>query len=282
MKLFPHLKHEDTQKLVMGTVSLVLVFILTSLVSQFVAVIATCLAAVVLISLFIMHYHREGIYHQNRFLENIQDLQFLQSQLPLRKPLPYLSGWSASPALGSRLHSLILDNKPSRILELGSGVSTVIMAYAVQQLGSGSVISLDHDAVYAEKTREELRRHHLDHLATVLHAPLIQTKIVGGHQPWYDLAGIHDLKSVDLLVVDGPPRKTAKDARLPAFEQLKDRLAPNCIVVIDDSSRSCESNSVSAWTGMANLSRNEDIPCEKGVSVRYLDQTRDAAPIRLN
>lgn len=243
-----------------------------SFISTETAVIATMVGAFTLGSLFVMHYHRETANQQVSLAEHFQDLQFLQSQLGLRKPLPYLTGWSASPALASRLYSLIEEHKPACILELGSGVSTVVMAYAIQKVGVGKLVSMDHDATYAEKTRAELQRHQLDHLVTILHTPLILTTTGGGggSQPWYDLAQIQDVAPINMLIVDGPPLSTCPDARLPAFEQLSGRLAPGCIVVIDDSIRSEEKSSLDAWSSACNVSRNEDIPSEKGVSVRYL------------
>ena len=277
MTLFSSLKHEDTQKLGLGVLLVVGLSLGAALVSEFLALWVALLSMFVIGSLFVMHYFREGIRHQQRLSEHIQDLQFLQSQLDLRKPLPYLTGWSASPALASRLHSLIVERRPLSVLELGSGVSTIVMAYAVEKNGVGHVVSIDHDEAYAQKTKAELKRHGLDHAATVVYAPLVSIGTNGSHgthgtpQLWYDLSRVSDLASVDLLVVDGPPRHTGKDARLPAVELLKSQLSSDCVVVIDDANRSCEMNSVKAWSQLCDPTLNEDIPCEKGVSVRYLN-----------
>lgn len=271
MKLFSSLKHEDTQKLGLGVLFVVGLSLVAALVSEFLALWVALITIFVVSSLFIMHYFRESIHHQQRLSEHFQDLQFLQSQLDLRKPLPYLTGWSASPALASRLYSLIVSRQPTTVLELGSGVSTVVMAYAIEKIGAGHIVSIDHEEAYAEKTKAELKRHGLDHIATVLYAPLVSIGKNETEQLWYDLSSVDDLAAVDLLVIDGPPRHTGKDARLPAVDLLKEKLSPNCVVVIDDSNRSCEMNSVEAWTQLSNTQLNEDIPCERGVSVRYLN-----------
>jgi hypothetical protein len=271
MPAFPNLKHEDTLRLIFAGFTVLLVAVSMAFFSMDIAVIATLLCIFVWSSLFIMHYHRETAKENVTLLKNFQDLQFLQSQLNLRKPLPYLTGWSASPALASRLYSLIEENKPSYILELGSGVSTIVMAYAIEKAGTGRLISIDHDEQYAQKTRDELKRHRLEKYASVVHAPLIETISNGTSQPWYDLSGLNGLANIDLLIVDGPPRQTCVDARLPAFEQLSGRLAPGCVVVIDDSDRLDEKNSLMAWSKSSDSQRNEDISCEKGISIRYFN-----------
>jgi len=279
MSSFPNLKHEDTRRLVFSVLFVGFVSVVTHLISPPWAVLAAICASVLVGILYLMHYHRSTALQIVKLSEHIQDLHFLHSRIELRKPLPYLTSWSASPALASRLYSLILKEKPEYVFELGSGVSTVVMAYAMERVGSGRVVSVDHDEVYAEKTRAELKRHQLDHLATVIYAPLSEiaskkaasgTDSGAGMTRWYDLSGVPDLNGIDMLVVDGPPLKTGKDARLPAFNQLLPFLSSGSIVVIDDSARAEEQTSVAAWTGVSDTARSEDIPSEKGVSVRFL------------
>ena len=44
--------------------------------------------------------------------------------------------------------SIIFSIKPDTILELGSGVSTIISAYCLKKIGNGKIISLDHEKEY--------------------------------------------------------------------------------------------------------------------------------------
>ena len=85
--------------------------------------------------------------------------------------------------------------------------------------------------------------------------------------PCYDMTAINDLHQIDLLVVDGPPRSSCKEARLPAFELLKDRLAPGAIVVLDDSIREDESTSVASWLAASRDGACRVVPCRKGVTI---------------
>ncbi len=265
-----NIKNDDTRRIVVCLIVLLTIALGFLQFSFRASVIATLISAFGLLGLCLMHYYRESINRHVIQAQDIQDLQFLQSKLNLRKPLPYLTGWSASPALAARLHSLVLNEKPQTILELGSGVSTIVMAYAIEARGHGRLVSIDHDAKYAQKTRNELKRHHLDHLAEVIDAPLVNVEINGKSQKWYDTRAIEQLTEINLLVVDGPPRETNKDARVPAYQFLRSKLKPGSIVVIDDSARSDEKNSVDLWTNDSDVQFNESIPSEKGVCVRVI------------
>jgi predicted O-methyltransferase YrrM len=48
--------------------------------------------------------------------------------------------------------------------------------------GHGRIISLDHDEVFAEKTRHTLRLHDLSDLVQVVYAPLVPTSV--GNATW--------------------------------------------------------------------------------------------------
>lgn len=50
------------------------------------------------------------------------------------------------------LYSYILREKPVEVLELGSGISTVVMAHALQKNGSGNITSMEESEQYAALT----------------------------------------------------------------------------------------------------------------------------------
>ena len=59
-----------------------------------------------------------------------------------------------------------------RVLELGSGLSTLIMAYAFEAAGAGMIVtSLEDHAGYAEQNAQSmLREHGLEDYASVIEA----------------------------------------------------------------------------------------------------------------
>ncbi|MFD0558298.1 putative O-methyltransferase YrrM [Stackebrandtia endophytica] len=152
------------------------------------------------------------------------------------KPFPTLAGWAASPDLLRYLFNLVHDERRSSVIECGSGVTTLVMAYAMRELGGGKVIALEHLAEFAEQTRGLLEEHGVSEWAEVYHAPLTDVKIDGQSWQWYDLTRIPE-SEYDLLVVDGPPATVGENARFPAVPMLQDRLNVDAVVVLDDHER---------------------------------------------
>lgn len=162
---------------------------------------------------------------------------------------PGTGGWAASPDLLRFLYDDVLANHRSRILECGSGASTLIMAYALRELGNGRVIALDHDARFAEHTRSVLERHKMTDWAEVRVAKLTDIEVAEESWPWYDMSQLPD-GPIDLLVVDGPPKATRQQARFPAVPLLHSRLSDDAIVVLDDHERLDEQLAGQRWVDM--------------------------------
>lgn len=198
-----------------------------------------------------------------------QQLEALQGLYWDIKPvlsLPPTRGWAGSPDFLRELASYVLASRPEVVVECSSGVSTVVTARCLQQLGKGHVYSLEHAPEYAQATRDLLARHGLSEWATVVDAPLIPTATDRGSQPWYEVTGLPVLP-IDLLVIDGPPTDTAALARYPAGPVLFDRLSASGTVFLDDADRPDERAIVDRW-----LQRHHDlelrrVACEKGLSV---------------
>ncbi|GIF18587.1 putative O-methyltransferase YrrM [Actinoplanes tereljensis] len=172
-------------------------------------------------------------------------VQLFQGFSP-RAPMPSSGGFALNPTDLLDLLHLIHTRQPRLVLELGSGTSTVWIAYALERAG-GRLVSLDHDPGYAEKTRIALAAHGLAEVAEVRDAPLRPVVVDGRTFPWYDVESVADLREVDLLLIDGPPEKTGKDARYPAMRVLEDRLADTATVIFDDAHRQDEAEALRKW-----------------------------------
>ena len=61
-------------------------------------------------------------------------------------PLPFGGSWALTPDAAAILAREIAIRRPNIIVELGSGVSTLMVGRLLQQMGCGHLISLDHDA----------------------------------------------------------------------------------------------------------------------------------------
>jgi predicted O-methyltransferase YrrM len=163
-----------------------------------------------------------------------------------RAPMPSSGGFALNPTDLLDLLHLVQTRRPKLVLELGSGTSTVWIAYALQKCG-GRLVSLDHDPGYAEKTRAMLTAHGLTDVAEVRDAPLRPVLLDGRSFPWYDTDALADVHDVDLLLIDGPPEKTGPDARYPAMRVLEDKLADTATVVFDDAHRHDEQQALRKW-----------------------------------
>jgi predicted O-methyltransferase YrrM len=165
----------------------------------------------------------------------LEALQNLNAVLPTSDVLPATRGWAASPDLLLTLVDLVITERPSLIVECGSGASTLWLALALRRFGiDGRIIALDHDPVFSGKTRDFLARHDVLDLAEVRDAPLESFSLDGETYSWYARTAWEDLAGIDLLFVDGPPAATGHQARYPALPLLNKSLSPIVTIVLDD------------------------------------------------
>lgn len=200
--------------------------------------------------------------------QQIEALLGIYAELNMVRALPPMRGWAGSPDFLRNLLLLVREKKPCVVLECSSGVSTVVLARAMQLNGSGYVHSLEHDPIYAEKTRDTLRRLGLDSFATVHTAPLVDTRLPEWEGRWYSTAALPSDITVDLLVVDGPPQATSSLARYPAVPVLMEKMCSTGTVVVDDANRGDETTIVARWLQeFGEFRKVEVLPCEKGWAV---------------
>lgn len=198
----------------------------------------------------------------------IESLLALYAEIRPEHGLPPMRGWAASPDFLRALAAQIGDGTPETVVECSSGVSTLVAAACLRRAGRGRVLSLEHDPVYAEKTRRLLRVHGLEAHAEVIDAPLVELALPGWQGQWYDASRLPAGLSIDLLVVDGPPWFSAELARYPAFPVLRDRLAPAARLLLDDADRVDERTIVERWLAAAPALTRRDAPaCEKGCAL---------------
>ncbi len=204
----------------------------------------------------LMLYHRTQIesFQHYRQLESLQNLYAI---IQPRRALPPMRLWAASPDFLVPLAEIIHTYQPRHIVELGSGTSTLISAYCLEKIGAGHITSLDHDAGFAQVTRDLLAAHGLSTWADVKDAPLVNG--------WYDLPSL--VNNVDLLIVDGPPEQAGKLTRYPALPRLFQHLNPGAIIIVDDYMRPTEYESVRRWLAEFNLQIISALPNEKGLII---------------
>ena len=172
---------------------------------------------------------------------------FLSSQFP-HVVMP-LSGYSMGANNLSVVNDILNTRKPTVIVELGSGISTILVAQWLKSQGRGRITSFDHQRLWAEKCSFYLAQNGLERFAEVRTAPLADAGLVAEPRYWYQLDDqIDDLNDIELLIVDGPPAGEANPfGRLPALYKFHERLSKNATVFIDDGSRIGERRVVEKW-----------------------------------
>ena len=160
------------------------------------------------------------VYHQFEAVEQLLPL------LKLSAPLPPSRGWAASPDFLLTLAHVTRKVKPRLTVELGSGISTLVLAKS----GAKKIVSLDHSVEFGTQTKEMLSSHGVRGVDIRIH----ELETYPGGYKWYAKSTYKGLSKIDLLVIDGPPSSTNPDARYPAFEHLIPLLSPKATVILDD------------------------------------------------
>lgn len=151
----------------------------------------------------------------------------------------------------TNLH-IVLDllnvKKPNLVVELGSGISTILAAYWLKEHKKGEIISFEHSNKWAEKCSFYLKYHGLEDIAEVRSVPLGFCKLLDHELNWYQLDNkIQDMRDIDILIVDGPPADKNPLARLPALPKFYDLLKNDALIFLDDGNRDGERRIVKEW-----------------------------------
>jgi len=199
---------------------------------------------------------REQIWHSYRQSEALQQLFTL---LKFNAAIPPTRSWAASPDLLLTIAELARTHKPRLVVELGSGVSTLIVAKA----GGRKVISIDNSDEFAGKTRDLLKEHKVRGVE-------VRVAALKPHKSgvdWYDTTKLSSLAKIDMLIIDGPPGSKNPDARKPALTELIKKLSPKAIVIIDDVKRTGERDLAEAFAKALPNHSLTILDHEKGTAV---------------
>ena len=234
----------------------------------------TCSGFVVLLLILRREFWRQRrqdleLLHRHR--DEMQRQIWLSSRVSPRLPLPPRKGNEARRDLLNAAWDIIRSERPKHVLELGSGLSTLVMAYALEANGAGKLQSLENHAETAASTRRLLSEHKLQTYALLLDAPLRQVDVGGESYNWYYLPDYRSLAPIDLLFVDGPEGALATMSRYPALPILRDCLAHNAVILVDDTYREDEGLMLNRWLeAFPNLERDDRFESEEFAVLRFV------------
>lgn len=155
--------------------------------------------------------------------------------------LPHLGSWKADVGFLRHIVREIARLRPTHVVELGAGASSLVAARALQIHGGGRLHSFDQHGGFVDATRQWLADHALD--IDIRHAPLTHESADWPGR-WY--AVDHLPERIDLLIIDGPPWSVHPLVR-GAADSLFSRLSPGAVVLLDDAARPGERLVARRW-----------------------------------
>jgi predicted O-methyltransferase YrrM len=191
----------------------------------------------------------------NEFLADILATNYLA---PLSTSYLPWSEYAMRPSGLIQVLNDILLNHRSLILECGGGISTFYIARLLKDRG-GHLYTIEHNQKWLDFLQDSLQKEGIDHLVTLIYAPLTSTDLSLENTPWYNLESINKElfkeQKIDFLLVDGPPAyaEHIKYSRYPAVPYFLPLLADNFTIVIDDVNRNGEQEIVKRWQKILNL-----------------------------
>jgi SAM-dependent methyltransferase/predicted O-methyltransferase YrrM len=165
-----------------------------------------------------------------------------------------LGGWALCAETVEYLIEKIEEDRPSAILEFGSGTSSLALAWIMTRLHGDSsmprVYSIDQSADHIEQTRAVLERHHLVGTVRFHHAELVLQTIGSRVARCYNLTGevleqFFGGVRPDLILIDGPAGESGiRFGTVPLVSEFVD---PNAVVIVDDGLRDSELDTADQW-----------------------------------
>lgn len=155
------------------------------------------------------------------------------------------------------------------ILECGSGLTTLLIGAVAQK--SGNVLcSLEHHSVWGNRVALFLKRYRID----TVHMHVRPLKEYGDFT-WYEPPAELTPENYALVICDGPPGAT-RGGRYGLIPVMKSRLAPGCVILLDDADRVQEQEIAKRWAQELNA-RYETLGAVKPYIRLELHRNEDAA-----
>ena len=168
--------------------------------------------------------------------------------------------WSLAIDSIDLLERHLQQHRPPRVLELGSGISTLSLAVFLKELmpeTSGPLVfSIEQGEEDVAKTTELLEKYGLLDLVKIIHCPLAECEVLGQKTQCYDfdpakLSEAFGGAQFRFLLIDGPYGDPG--CRIATLPRLLDYLEPGAEFLMDDALRDSELDIAEAWASMPEV-----------------------------
>ncbi|KAA9381404.1 class I SAM-dependent methyltransferase [Microbispora cellulosiformans] len=182
-----------------------------------------------------------------------KDLLAMQALAPLSSAyLPWSPSAMRPSGVVTVLNEIVIHERRT-IVELGAGVSSCYIGRLLRQR-EGRLWTVEHDERWADVVERLLAREGLSDVVTVVRAPLAPFSPAWPDEDdsWYECGVLREWfadRSIDLLIVDGPPAYQAgrRHSRYPAASFFAPMLADDYTVILDDAHRPGEQDILAQW-----------------------------------
>jgi hypothetical protein len=191
----------------------------------------------------------EDIYASTVFLNPV--LQRFSTILPFTQ-------YAARPFVIATLFNEIQINERQNYLEFGLGLSSLMLAKAIQINNLDTKIySVEHDEEWIDKVKATIEKESLGGIIEIAQSPMVKTITALGEIEWYDKDILVDkLKGIkyDLIYVDAPPGLRSYNRYL-ALPFLKNNNQHNqkFAIYLDDAGRKHEKRIIAQWEKSYNI-----------------------------
>lgn len=168
----------------------------------------------------------------------------LQDLFHNRPYLPYTNSSIALHSLACMVNDLLLNNRKS-ILEFGCGISTIIMARAINRNNiQAKITSVEESADWIQVIKTFLQKEDMQGYVNFIHAPLKKSNEIPAAKT-YDIAIVNEElkdKRFDMVFIDGPSanNKSNENSRISTLSLFKEKLNESYVIFIDNVDRKGE------------------------------------------
>ena len=154
------------------------------------------------------------------------------------------NSYSVSVEAARVLSNVVTSEKKSNVLEFGAGVSSRVLAAALAENGGGRLTSVEQNPQWCEDAWTHVRATPGVDAELVVSDIHVTVDRRGVYYAYDQAAAVRQRGPFDLVFVDAPWRGYGRDGALHA---VRDALAPDCVVVLDDAQRVGEQRVLRRW-----------------------------------
>lgn len=165
-----------------------------------------------------------------------------------------LTSMSLRPYVIAFLVNEMFINNRKKIIEFGSGISTILLARAARSKNNGTrIVSVEENKEWCTFISQILHQEGLADFVTMLHIPLEKKELLGNSSHWYNqeslTTSLKGQETFDMVVIDGPTAfsKQIAHSRYFAIPFLNGLLHESHAIFLDDANRFGERAVMKMW-----------------------------------